>query len=136
MDHLKAERAALNCYRNFVIVHSDEEVCQWMREQQGLPPWRVGNYFVSSLLDPSILVLITLLQQVFSIYTGAEAGPSARHPSSCNQQESYHEAVFSQGDSTRDGKYPRAMLGGGKEELLLQWKVVTVYLMHLFSYRS
>ena len=66
MDHLKAERVALNCYHNFVIVHSDEEVCQWMREQQGLPPWRVGNYFVSSLLDPSILVLITLLQQVFT----------------------------------------------------------------------
>ena len=85
-----------------------------MREQQGLPPWRVGNYFVSSLLDPSILVLITLLQQVFSIYTGAQACPSARRPSSCNQQESYREAVFSQGDSTRDGEYPRAMLGGGE----------------------
>ena len=86
-----------------------------MREQQGLPPWRVGNYFVSSLLDPLILVLITLLQQVFSIYTGAQASPSARHPSSCNQQESYREAVFSQGDSTRDGEYPRAMLGGERK---------------------
>ena len=58
-----------------------------MREQQGLPPWRVGNCFVSSLLDPSILVLITLLQQIFSIYTGAQAGPSARHPSSWTEQE-------------------------------------------------
>ena len=81
MDRLKTERAALNHYQNFVIVHSDEEVCQWMREQQGLPPWRVGNCFVSFLLDPSILVLIGLLQQIFSFYTGAQAGPSARRPS-------------------------------------------------------
>ena len=87
MDCLKTERAALNHYRNFMIVHSDEEVCQWMREQQGLPPWRVGNCFVSSLLDPSILVLITLLQQIFSIYTGAQASPSARHPSLWTEQE-------------------------------------------------
>ena len=75
MDRLKEERAAINRYCNFLIVRTDEEVCQLMREQQWLPPWRVGNCFVSSLLDPMILVLITLLQQIFSIYTGAQAGP-------------------------------------------------------------
>ena len=87
MDRLKEKRAALNRYHNFLILRTDEEVCQWMREQQELPPWRVGNCFVSSLLDPMILVLITLLQQIFSIYTGAQAGPSARRPSLWTEQE-------------------------------------------------
>ena len=87
MDRLKEERVAINHYHNFLIMRTDEEVCQWMREQQGLPPQRVGNCFVSSLLDPMILGLIILLQQIFSIYTGAQAGPSARCPSSWTEQE-------------------------------------------------
>ena len=55
----------------------------------GAPSMEGRQLFVSSLLDPMILVLITLLQQIFSIYTGAQAGPSARRPSSWTKQEGW-----------------------------------------------
>ena len=44
MDSLWQEWLALNAYRNWFIMRDNEEVCDWMEAQHGLPPWRVGRF--------------------------------------------------------------------------------------------
>ena len=45
MALLKRQREDLCRYRNWLFSRSDEEACQWMRDQHGLDPWEVSYYF-------------------------------------------------------------------------------------------
>ena len=45
MALLKQQREGLSRYRNWLFSRSDEEACQWMRDQHGLDPWVVSYCF-------------------------------------------------------------------------------------------
>ena len=57
-EALRQEQIKLLKYHNWMVCRDNEEVCTWMRAQNGLPPYVVGTFY--DLFPPSLLPFLLI----------------------------------------------------------------------------